>query len=191
MGKIITFFSRKKPLVYEAFNDSSLNSNWIALIGTWGTTGGRIYSVSDTSMDLVSINARSNNYRLSCVTNGQISDINNQRFINIIFRLNDATNYLMTRITGGNLHLYKCVAGTLSLLTQVATGNTNGVDYLFTVRCQDNDIRISVNGVQLLQYTLSGGDTVFAAYTKAGLRLTKTGTPTLPANAENFRIDPV
>jgi hypothetical protein len=188
MSKLIKFFTRKKPFMFDSFNGPGL-VGWNALIGSWGVSGGRVYSISDNSMDLVAKETGASNYLITCTTNGHIAELNNQRFLNIIFRLNDSTNYLMTRITGGNLHLYKCLNGTLYLLTQTTASNENGRDYVFNVRCKDNDIRVYVDGVQQLQYTLSGGDTVFAGYTKVGLRLTKSGTPTFPANADNYRVD--
>lgn len=190
MGKVITVLSKKNPFMVDSFNGANL-TGWSVLTGSWGTMDGRAYSISDNSMDLITRETGKSDYLLTCTTNGQITDLNNQRFLNIVFRLTDATNFLMTRITGGNLHLFKNVGGTLSIVKETAIANENGRDYTFSVRCQGNDVRIFVDGEQKLQHTLAGGDTVFAGYTKVGLRLTKSGSPTLPANAENFRVYPL
>jgi hypothetical protein len=176
-------------------NSSTMGSaetgqTWNPLVGTFGIQDGRAYCVSDTSANITTAEVGRSNYSLECVTQGQITDLNNQRFLNILFRANDASNYLMTRITGGNLHLYKSVSGTLTMLKEATITNENGVDYRFTVRCEGNDIRISVNGVQI-QHTLVAGDSAFLGYTKVGLRLTKSGAPTMPASADSMVVRPL
>lgn len=177
-----------RPDNASSLQKANTGQSWNAWIGTWGIQGGKAYCVTDVSMNLVAVEIGKSDYVLECITQGQITDLNNQRFLNVIFRSNDATNYLMTRITGGNLHLFKCVGGTLSMVKESSVANENGRDYRFTVRCQGNDITIYVDGEQKLQHTLDAGDTVFAGYTKVGLRLTKSGSPTMPAYASRFTV---
>lgn len=182
--------------VYDSFNrtDSAASlgvadtgQSWSALSGTWGISSNRAYNVSDVNGEVATIDAGVANFTLSAILNGQTS-ATHQRFFNIVFHGLDSLNFLFTRISINDVQLYKNVAGVLTSLASVAIVAVDNTDYLFKVVCSGNSIDIYVDGVLKISHTLAGGDTAFAAYTKAGLRLTKGGTPVGTARADEFIV---
>lgn len=182
--------------VYDSFNRTNSSTtlgvadtgqSWSALTGTWGINSNRAYNVSDANGEVSTIDAGVSNFTLSAILNGQTS-ATNQRFFNIVFHGLDSLNFLFTRISINDVQLYKNVAGVLTLLASTAITAVDNTDYLFKVVCSGNSVDVYVDGVLKISHTLAGGDTAFAAYTKSGLRLTKTGAPTGTARADNFIV---
>jgi len=161
---------------------------WSPLVGTWGIASNRVYCVSDANGDILSVDTGITNSTISAIFNCQTSGAN-QRFFNLMFHGLDATNFLFARISGSSLQLYKNAAGVLTQLAAVAiTPPADGVDFVLRATCIDNLVSLYVDGALLLNHTLAGGDTAYSAYTKAGLRLSKAGTPTMPCRADNFTV---
>lgn len=178
----------------RADNATSLGSTetgqaWQPLNGTWGISNGKAYSVSDNSDDICVFDVGKSDFSITCTFNCQTNGTN-LRVINLIFRVLDAGNFLMTRENQGALELYKRVGGSFTQLASTPYGLLDNTDYTLTVLCSGNQINVYINGgAAKIAYTLSGSESAFASYTKAGLRLTKAGLPTNPARADNLFVE--
>lgn len=161
---------------------------WTSAIGTFGISGGRLYSVTDASGDIVLTDPGLTNFTLRCITNCQTVTGSTQRILNILFHVLDNTNFLMVRISNGTIDLWKNVAGTLSRIAFTGLSNVDNVDESFSIVCSGNNVLVYARGTLFLNYTLVAGETVFAGYTKAGFRLGKVGTPTGTARADNLVV---
>lgn len=188
---------RGNSVIYDSFNraDSSTTAGnadtgqpWTAASGTWGIDTNRVYSVSDASGDLLTQDAKQSDFTVTCTTNGQTASSLNYRYLNVAFHVIDNSNYLMTRVNNGNCQLYKNVAGVFTNIAQVAFADVDNTDYKFTVNCAGNIIKVYIDDVLQITYTLMGGETTFATATKVGIRLSKGGTPTGTARADLFSL---
>lgn len=105
----------------------------------------------------------------------------------VTFRGNDVDNYLFAVLSGSATALYKRVAGVNSILATAAETHTAGVDYQVRVIANFGSILVYVNGILLLNHTLSGPDTTtFAGWTKAGFYT----SGTTGAAFDNFGVRP-
>lgn len=198
MGHLLTLLQKKKAILQDSFNradsvttmgNANSGQSWVPLSGTWGISGNRAYNVSDVSGEIILIESGKSDYVLSIITNGQTVSASVQRLFNVVFRANDSLNFLMTRVTNGAVALFKNIAGTLTQIASNVFTDTDNVDINFRIQCVGNQVTIYVNGVQKISYTLTGGETVLAGYTKVGLRLTKTGAPTGAARADDLIVE--
>lgn len=160
---------------------------WTA-VGTWGISSGRAYCVSDVNGDLVLLDTNVINAIITCITNGQLNGVNTN-YPYLAFHGLNSSDILTVRFYSGQLYLNKKDAGVNTTLAQTAMITTDNVDYLFKVTCRGTNIIVNVNGTDRLNYTLTGGDTKFAAYTKVGMMLARAGTPTITAKWDNFKVE--
>ena len=162
---------------------------WTTGSGTWGISTGRAYCVTAVTGDTRFIETNTPDYTAECILNG-ILMTGNVSFPSLVIHGLDVNNYIYARLYNGNLELYKKDGGVVTSLASVATTTSDNTDYLVKVSCLGNVIKISVNNALLITYTLAGGDTKFAAYTKVGVRMNKAGTPASnAARWDNFKVE--
>ncbi|MNS19092.1 hypothetical protein D3C71_868110 [compost metagenome] len=158
---------------------------WVPSSGsTWGISGGQIYCSSDVNVDSITMETSMRNYQISA----RLSSYSNKRYMNLIFHYYNDTTYLLARVLNGNAEIYKLESGA-SILASAPVPVVDGQPYTLTVRCYGTNIVVNVDGVDYINYYLFGADsTKFPPYTRVGLRLSKTGTPTVPTLAGNFVV---
>lgn len=155
--------------------------------GTFGVTGGAAYTTTETSGDratadtgildgIFEVDSLSQDW---VAANGQL-----------IFRGIDTDDFLTMAGVGGaqnTVYLYKWDAGTPTELSTAAQTFTNGQSYNLKGVCIGNFIKVYVNNVEKISYTLAGADaTKFngATATRIGFRVVGTG-----ADAGAVRLD--
>lgn len=101
----------------------------------------------------------------------------------VTFRHIDGNNFLMARINGNALQLYKCDAGVFTLLNSVA--HTDLGLFTITVSAIGSQITISADDGVSFTYTLTGGDaTKYTNTSLVGIRFGGTAT----AYIDNFTV---
>ena len=181
-----------RPAFFDPFTrgDSALTlgNGWAdPLQGTFGIASNRAYSVTDANGDLVLRETGLSDFVLSCIVNGDLDVAADSRVPQVQFRALDANNKLGADLVGGAARLLKTDGGVTSVLTTWATATADSTDYVLEVVCNGNSVSIKKNGTALTPaYTLAGGDTKYAAYTQAGIRLGKTGSPAVAARWDNW-----
>lgn len=199
MGHLLTLFQKIKVILRDGFNraDNALtmgNANtgqaWSSDSGTWGILSNKSYCVSDTDGNTTTSEALStSDYSVSCTITGQTVTAADRRIIGLCFRGLDSINILRARIMQGAIALQKFDAGVITALASSAFSDVDGVAYTYRVLCQGNNVKVFVDGTLYIDFTLSGGDVKYAAYTKVGFRLTKTATASIPANSDNILVE--
>jgi hypothetical protein len=160
---------------------------WVPLSGTWGISGNKAYCASQSAGD-INIEAGSANYSYSITLNCKNTGANLYYF-NSVFRLLDTNNYLRVKCGEGLLQLTKFVAGTGTVLSSLSFTTTNDVDYRVKVICQGNRVVVYVDGILYIDYTLTGGETVFSTYTKVGLRVFTNAPLSFTARADDLIVE--
>jgi hypothetical protein len=182
-----TFF---KDAIERANSATVPGNDWIALVGTWGVSDGKLYSVSDANDNICWRSIGRVNGRVSW-TPQQHYVAANYRIANLLIRGINSTNYLMFRVYGTTAELLKRDAGAYSVLaTVVVTSPANATDYVLQALLRGNDVTCRLDGVDLFTHTLAGGNTKYAAADAlfAGAVVSKAGAPTGPVRWDNFRV---
>jgi hypothetical protein len=157
--------------------------------GTFGISGNRAYSASDANNDRASADAGFSDGNFSVAVRGQIAGATIYRTPCLLFRGNDATNFLMLMLLAGTVYLHKCDAGVFTVLASPAQTTLDDTEYALRALCAGNDVQVYVNDVWKATHTLAGGNTKYAAYTRAGFRLAKNGSPTIAARWDNLLVE--
>ncbi len=172
-------------------------SKWTASTGTWGITSESLYSPGDTDADLLltSPNPYVQDGVLQAVVRGDTTT-GASRVFSLVFRYEDSSNYLMVRLLNGQVDLRKMDGGTESSLTTGTVTTTEDVDYVVRVMFQGSWIDVWVDDRQYIRYELLGTNLKYLGYTEsdgngtfgnAGVRLDKTGAPSLAVTATRLR----
>lgn len=158
---------------------------------TWGVITNQAYCVNDGSGSNCAANAGVADFKLSCKLIG--SFFTNRSSPQVVFRYLDTNNFLcvVSAGSGASLDVIKNDATVISTLTSTPLTWVDGQVYNLVIRCIGNQITVFLDGVQKISYTLAGGDTKYAAYTKVGMRLTKSGTPTILARWDDLIVESV
>lgn len=194
----------KAPIVRDSFNRLDASSlrqadtaqPWTAHIGVWGTDGNRAYCVSDAGGNIATLDTLTADYKLSATLSGQTDAWEgNSRYLNLVFRCRDASNYMMarnTKVFDDNLEIYKCVNGSLTKIANMPAYDVNALDHVISAKCQGARVIVGINGVDLIDYMIPESDlAALASNTRVGLRLTRTGSTSVPATAENLMVEGV
>lgn len=187
-----------KVVVFDDFNraDDLLTAGstktgqvWTPVGGAFGILGNRLYSPGKTSASILHVDPIIKDYEVSATVIGQFVAGQVQGFFNLMFHMTDAANYMMARMFIGNLEVYKFVAGAATVVASTPFVAQDWIPYKLKVRCQGTNVRVSVNGVELINLTLSGTDaTTFPNYSKAGFRMSFNGGVKDDPTADDFEV---
>lgn len=172
----------------RANSTTTLGASWIADTGVWGISSNKAYTVSANSGDKVYRDVAASDYTFTSTTNSCLTDSSNVALAELIFRLIDASNYLVTYIYNGNLNLSKVVAGTETILTSASFAGVTNTNYNIKIVTAGNSIKISIDNVEKISYTLNGSDATTFIGTKVGFKYETFGTAATPARWDNFSI---
>lgn len=154
---------------------------WTASSGTWGINTNQAYVVSlDTVDHVCSIEAGSANMSVSADI---LITSNNP---GLIFRLQDATNYLMVLCNSSStqFQIYKRVAGVYTVLASSATGlYTINTTHNILVSASGNSLSVKMDGTTVVSVT----DATFNTATKVGFRH-QTPSSTNTARWDNLQV---
>ncbi|MBD7967751.1 hypothetical protein [Paenibacillus gallinarum] len=190
-----------KPIVYDSakranstttVGNADLGFSWDSVTGTHGIIENKLYSVTDTSGDLLLMDCGRSDLVVSCIFSGQLLGTN-QRHFNLIFHAADAQNFHMARISKTEVQLMRSVGGTISYLNTSSSPSAvaDNEEYEIKIFSADNICRVYINGRLFINYTFTAGDVTLMRNTKVGIRLSKTGTPTGTARAHRFLVEPI
>lgn len=149
--------------------------------GTWGRSSGKAYSVSDADGDTVNWDAGVANGILTATMRA-----GSPRISELVFRGTDAANCLLLRPGPAVMRLYTIMGGSFA---EVASGSALGSDdtsRAYHIEMAGTAVRVYMNGVFCLSYAPTALPLVTG--TRVGLRLEKTGTPTLPATWDDLKV---
>lgn len=195
MGDLL-LMQKAKLKVFDGFNrdnnaisigKADTGQTWTVNTGAWGISSNKAYCVSDTNGDIASIETLVTEQIVECTLSGQLNDANT-RIPNVLFRMLDTSNYLMTRVTSGLCQLYKADGGVISQLASTAQVMNDNTGFTVSVVCSGMLVVVKINEVEKISHILSGGDIKYTDYTLAGFRLTKSGSPTIVARWDNFVV---
>lgn len=169
---------------------STAGSDYTAASGdTFGISSNRLYSVSDADGDLlIADNVETADGVFSARVTGTLNSATDYRSPALVFRYLDASNYLVVRLLNSAVALRKVDGGSESSLTTAATTTANGTDYTLRVWAAGNWVRVFVDGVELINYELTGANTKYLDYEGAGFRLDKGGSPGTAARWDDYRV---
>jgi hypothetical protein len=142
----------KPPLFSDNFEDGD-SSGWTAATGTWSvvTDDTKVLAQQASAAALITAGNSWTDYAYEARMEIPISNAN----AGIVFRVQDASNYYMYRMnsTANELELYKCVGGTLTLVS--STPFTAAPNQWYTVKAvvQGNQIQGYVDGVLQTDWT--------------------------------------
>lgn len=172
-------------------SSSDPGSKWTPSVGTWGVTAEGLYCVSDTDGDLLlaATNPQVKNGVLEALVRGDTT-ASHFRVFSLIFRYEDA-NYLFVRVLNGAVELYKRDGGTETIIHAPAATTTENVDYLVRVMFNGSWVSVFFNDTPVIMKELTGSELKFLGYDESGtgtygnvgIRLDKTGSPSLAATA--------
>lgn len=169
----------------STLNTSSSGQSWTAHFGTWGISSNQAYLVSDGGgghQNLASIDCGNENGTISVTVSVVPSGDSD---FGILFRYVDINNFYLAIYTqaaaSDDLNIYKCTAGSFTLLASLATNVVNNGDIL-TLMMHDNTFDFRINGVN--KVTIS--DSAHHG-TRHGLRIF--GDTTSVPNTLNTRFD--
>lgn len=171
---------------------TTLGSPWIVLQGTWGISGNEAYCVSDAHDDKIIIPAvGAANYAVSCDMKGAVVDDANARRPCIIVRYVNSTNYLQAHVITTSLAIQKNESGVVSTLASVGLTPSPPDNTYFTIKaeCIGNTVQLYLDGVLKLSYTFTAGEqTLYGSAQQVGIRLRKSGSPSVAARWNNFNV---
>ena len=131
---------------------------------TWGITSHQIYNPPSGNGSILKLGDTVD----GIFENTMLYTASVQPGIN--FRMVDASNYLLAQLNGGNLYLWKCISGAFTQLASSSVpGLLNPSNAIVSARFQGTSVKLSVSGVQLIDYTLTGNAASLAG-TGCGLR---------------------
>lgn len=157
---------------------------WANTTGTWGISGGAAYSASDANGDLALVDCG----LVDGVFQADITaDFSTWRLPSLMFRATDANNWLRVYLFNGNIFLGYISGGSGSDLANVAMTTTNGQTYRVRVEAFGTAVRVYVDGVLKITFTLSSSAAALAG-TKTGIRISKNNAPTFAARLDNLTV---
>lgn len=190
----ITVRERRRYLLRDTFSraDSALTLGTpdlgpspTVLSGTWGISSGRAYNASDLDGNLVVWDLATPNGTFEATVRGTLASGTDFRLADLVVRVLDTSNYIRIVCGAGAFNVQKADGGAVSNLVATGLAWADDTDYRIKVVMSGNLIRVWRDGANLLSYTLAGGDTKYAAYTRHGFRLRKSGTPATAARWDN------
>ncbi|WP_308636107.1 chitobiase/beta-hexosaminidase C-terminal domain-containing protein [Paenibacillus silvisoli] len=186
-------------LFSDDFNRTASNTTlgvaWTP-VGTnpWGTTGTEAYNVNDVDGSIITASTSgATNYSVTHVAKGCIATGVDSRRFNLIARFIDSQNFIYVSMVGGSMTLYKYDGGTGSALgSYVSQTTTNDVYYTIKAECNGGNIKVYVNDVLKIDYTMTAAEiTKFSGSARVGWRYNKSGTPTTNARVDNILVSPL
>jgi hypothetical protein len=166
--------------------------NWVPRIGTWGITSNQGYCVSNTFLDVCSIDVGTKNFVAQITMSGSINSPNYDLF-GFLPRLLDKDNYIAT-YPSDNVVSYQVrvansfVGGAPSAST--FSGTTNGTDYTFCVIVNGFQIDMYINGSFHRSDSLSSFPQFLEA-TSIGFYFQLGGSPTVHGRFKNIKVRPL
>lgn len=173
----------------SAGTSSSGHTYTISSGDTFGITSDLLYSVTDTDGDLAiaSVEDCEHGY-LEADLIGELNSTTTYRIPELVFRYEDANNYLVIRLQNGSVDLRKVDGGTESSITTATQTTTNNVYYRVRVQFIGTRITVWVDETEVLNHELIGpnfkylgDDNITKTYDQIGFRLSKGGSPTTNA----------
>jgi hypothetical protein len=167
--------------------------SWKAVNGTWGISSNEAYSVSDAPGNIaVFPTVGTGNYIVSYAMKGDIDSRTNSRRPALLFRYVDSSNFMFAYLEEGRVVIGKSDGGTTSDLVSYPHLTVDNTWYNFKVICKDNIVKLSVNGVWVASYILEPAEyKKYGSGGQVGMRLSKSGSPSVAARWNNFIVEPV
>jgi hypothetical protein len=105
-------------------------------------------------------------------------------------------DFIMVSMVGGSMTLAKFDtddgAGVHPMGSYVAQTTANDVYNTVKADCNGSNIKVYVNGILKIDYTMSGAEiTKFSGSTKVGWRFNKAGQPGTDARVDTFTVSPL
>lgn len=153
------------PLVLDTFTRANSTTTlgsaetgqaWTVGLGTMGVNTNKAYMVSGPSG--ASLESGAADVTLSCLITHNGSDAG------LVFRVSDATNYLMVRFGSGTLQVYRRVS-TFTQIASQAYSLASGATATLSVVMSGSSLTVFVNAVQQIALT----ETQWQTQTKHGL----------------------
>lgn len=171
------------PLLLETFTRGNSTNNmgsadtgqaWTTHVGTCGVNGNQGYAsalVSGQAVASIDVGVADYDVTVTMAPGAGVAPRN----MGFLFRLTDANNTLMARLTDSGVTLHKRSAGNFTQLgTTVALAGANS--YLLRVLVVGDDITIWIDGVQRIAHTLSASDFAdFGSQARIGARFQDLG----------------
>lgn len=158
------------------------------LSGTWGVSSGKAYSASDADGGIACWDLGTPDGTFEAVVRGTLNSGTDFRLADLVIRMLDTSNYLRIVCGAGVFNLQKQDGGASTNLVSQALAWSDDTDYRITALAVGNAIQVWRDGLLLISYPLTGGDTKYAAYTKHGIRLRKSGAPAVAARWDDVRF---
>lgn len=169
-----------KYILYDGFRRADAASlgtadtgqTWTSNVGTWEILSFRAHLQSSTAVAVASVDTTVSDFFLHAGI--RTSTANGGTDVGIVFRLQDATNFLIVWLGGGTdrrIHIQKVVAG---VYTDLAISDTNqwvpGTTIKISIHCKTDIVRVFLNDDELLSYQLSSAEyTQFGDETHVGV----------------------
>lgn len=176
----------------------------VAVSGTWGVNSSeQLYSSSDTASDILKLtpdpneNMKNANIHIEARFKGDVNSDNagglatgtDYRTFAILPAYKDATNFLAVYMLDSVVAIAKADGGVVTpVLTSAATTTTNNVWYRLVVRMVGDRVLVWVDGVQKLNYQLTGTNTRYLEYEGVAVELLKSGTPTIDMVVDDLLV---
>lgn len=170
---------------------------------TWGITTNQLYSVTNTNNNMCGFLVGYKNHKTTLSIKGT-HGATNYSILALVTRLySNSDNELQTYIQNGTLVLNKRSSGVTTLLASAAVSISDNVYYTLAANCQDNVIKVYVNGTLYITYTLTGGDSTTwnkdipltehpgLSPTAVAVRLLKGGSPANDARCNSFKVNEI
>lgn len=165
-------------------------SGYTEAVGSFGVNSSeQLYCVSDANGDRLLLNPEPNdnlhnaNIRTEMRLQGTTGDKDVYRTMAQLIAYKDSTNFLAVVLLAttanptGAIALRKLDANSESTLTQVAVTTTTGTWFHVVTKMVGNRVSVWVDGVQYINYELTGTNTRYAEYEGAGWQVLKAGSP--------------
>jgi hypothetical protein len=153
---------------------SDAGSAWVALAGTWGIVSNAAYKVANAATyEAATLESSVSDVDVEVT----LTQIGAAAAGGLVARATDNSNYIMTQhdAGGGNIYLFKRVAGSFTQLGSTYSGGIIPGDVL-KLTCNGSSLTVYKNGVSIITATDSAGST----NTKHGLFSHTAGTTDSP-----------
>jgi hypothetical protein len=174
----------------RADNASSMGASWTVVAGTWGVLSNQGYCAGDQHNAIVTAPvAGLANYTVTAdlKADWDAGDGHYNEFYLLVKYISD-TSLIGVGIEPTRVKLYK-ESGTTDDLASFSGSYADDTFYTVSVVVTGANIKVKINGTQVIDFTLSGGDqTTFGSNSKTGLIHFRAGTPTSVAKVENYSV---
>jgi hypothetical protein len=172
---------------------ANVGGTWIASNGTWGINSNEAYCASDATGNIAVLpTVGMGNYIVSCAMKGDIDNGSNRRRPSLLFRYVDSGNFMLAYLEQGRVFIGKSDGGSTFDLVSFPHLTVDNIWYNFKVICQDNIVKLAVNGVWVASYNLTSAEyKKYGSAGQVGMRLSKTGSPSVAARWNNLIVEPV